>query len=56
MAAVRKREKLEATMSGSDKKVNWNTYNISSIKRVTKEKKCMRKCVASAKLFSFFAN
>ena len=42
MAAVRKREKLEATMSGSDKKVNWNTYNISSIKRVTR--KFLEKC------------
>ena len=38
-AAVRKREMLAATkakMSGSEKKVNKNTYDISSIKRVTR--------------------
>ena len=51
-------------MSGSEKKVNENTYDISSIKRVTKKflevsrcsrakttaKKCTKKCAASAKL------
>ena len=39
VAVVRKREMLVATkvtMSGSGKKVNKNTYNISSIKRVTR--------------------
>ena len=38
-AAVRKREMLAATkakMSGIEKKVNKNTYDISSIKRVTR--------------------
>ena len=40
IAAVRKWEMLAATkvkMSGSEKKVNKNTYDISSIKRVTKK-------------------
>ena len=40
IAAVRKREMLAATMvkmSGSENKVNRNTYNISSIKRVTRK-------------------
>ena len=51
-------------MSGSDKKVNENTYDTSSIKRVTKKflrvftlysckttaKKCTKKCAARAKL------
>ena len=48
-------------MGGSEKKVNRNTYNISSIKRVsggftfesckTTAKKCIKKCAASGKLF-----
>ena len=56
-------------MSGSEKKVNENTYDISSIKRVTKKflevSRCSRakqrqrnvqkKCAARAKLFFFFA-
>ena len=50
-------------MSSSGKKVNKNTYDISSIKRVTRKflevsccsranngKKCTKKCVARAKL------
>ena len=55
-------------MSGSEKKVNENTYDISSIKRVTKKflevSRCSRakqrqrnvqkKCAARAKLFFFF--
>ena len=72
MAAVRKREMLAATkvkMSGSEKKVNRTTYNISSIKRVTRKflevSRCRRakqrqrnvqkRCAERAKLF-FFAN
>ena len=64
IAAVRKREMLAATkvkMGGSEKKVNRNTYNISSIKSVsggftfesckTTAKKCIKKCAASGKLF-----
>ena len=56
-------------MSGSEKKVNENTYNISSIKRVTKnfleisrcsrakqrQRNVQKKCAARAKLL-FFAN
>ena len=40
MAAVRKRELLTATevkINGSEKKVNRNTCNITSIKRVTRK-------------------
>ena len=54
-------------MSGSEKKVNENTYDISSIKRVTKkflevsrcsrakqrERNVQKKCAAPAKLLSF---
>ena len=54
-------------MSGSEKKVNENTYDISSIKRVTKkflevsrcsrakqrERNVQKKCAARAKLLSF---
>ena len=56
-------------MSGSEKKVNENTYDISSIKRVTKkflevspcssakqrQRNVQKNCVARAKLL-FFAN
>ena len=64
IAAVRKREMLAATkvkVGDSEKKVNRNTYNISSIKRVsggftfesckTTPKKCIKKWAASGKLF-----
>ena len=43
-------------MSGSDKKINKNTYDISSIKRVTRKFlevsrcSCAKKCAARAKL------
>ena len=59
----------KVNMSGSEKKVNENTYNISSIKRVTKnfleisrcsrakqrQRNVQKKCAARAKLL-FFAN
>ena len=68
IAAVRKWEMLAATrvkMSGSQKKVNRTTYNISSIKSVTRKflevSRCSRakqrqrsvqkKCAARAKMF-----
>ena len=72
IAAVRKRgnascHQLKVKVSGREKKVNGNTYNISSIRRVTgkflKVSRCIRskqrqrnvlkKCAARAK-YSFF--
>ena len=67
VAAVRKREMIVATrvkMSDSEKKVNKDTYDVSSIKRVTRKflevSRCSRakqrqrnvqkKCAARAKL------
>ena len=59
VAAGRKSEKLAATkvkMSGSEKKkVNKNTYDISSIKRVTRKflgSFTMKSCKATAKKFT----